>query len=149
MTDLRSAVHRAARSLPGGIETAAGILKRNPQTLRNELVGGERHKLDIGDAEAIMDIANSDELAIAAAAQRGGVFLRLANQHGAADMSDLAILELTCRAWRTSGDLASVVDEVLADGKVTRAELDQVRAKAIRSQQAMADLVTKLEALAE
>jgi hypothetical protein len=148
MTSLRAAVWRAARSLDGGIETAGRLIGRNPQTLRNELIGQERHKLDIGDAEAIIDLANSDELAIAAAAQRGGVFIRMDHQHASADVSDLAILELMARAWRTNGDVGRIVDEVLADGRVDRAEILQVKASVIRAQQALADMVTKLETLA-
>jgi hypothetical protein len=82
MSDLRIAVHRAARQFNGGIEALAAALSSldnlvKAQLLRNQLVGNERHFLSLDRAEAIIDLCNSDELAQAAARQRGGVFLRL------------------------------------------------------------------------
>ena len=149
MTTLRAAVWRAARQLDGGIETAARLLGRNAQSLRYALVGQNANKLDISDAEAIIDLADSDELAIAAARQRGGVFVKLEGHHADADVSDLAILELVTKVWRTSGDVGRVVDDVLADGRVDVAELAKVRRDVIRAQQALADMQHKLEMLAQ
>lgn len=148
MTTLKSAVWRAARSLDGGIETAARLLGRNPQSLRNALAGQAGNKLDVDDAEAIIDLANSDELAIAAAKQRGGTFVRLAQRDGE-DVSDVAILELVTRVWRTSGDVGRVVDEILEDGKIEPHEVVKVREAVMRAQSGLADMLRKVEVLAK
>ena len=148
MTTLRAAVWRAARSLDGGIETAARLLGRNAQSLRNALAGQQANKLDISDAEAIIDLADSDELAIAAAKQRGGVFVRLSQRDGE-DVSDVAILELVTKVWRTGGDVGRVVDEVLADGRIDLSEVAKVRESVMKAQQGLADMLRKVEVLAK
>lgn len=148
MTTLRAAVWRAARTLDGGIETAARLLGRNPQSLRNALAGQDANKLDISDAEAIIDLADSDELAIAAARQRGGVFVRLSQRDGG-DVSDIALLELVTKVWRTSGDVGRVVDEILEDGKIDLHEVAKVRESVMRAQQGLADMLRKVEVLAQ
>lgn len=148
MSTLRAAIWNAARSLDGGIETAARLLGRNAQTMRNALVAQDRNKLDIDDAEAIIDLADSDELAIAAAKQRGGVFVRLSS-HPDCDVSDVAILELVTKCWRTSGDVGRVVDEVLSDGRIDPSELAKVREAVMRAQQGLADMLRKVEVLAQ
>jgi hypothetical protein len=150
MSTLRQAVQRASLSIkPSGIETAAAVLKRNAQTLRNELAGGERHKLDITEAELIIDLANSDELANAAARQRGGLFVRKAYVHGDDDLSDLAILEIMAKVWSANGEVGRVVDEVLADRRVEKSEVPRVREAVIRWQQSLDAMLRKIEALAE
>ena len=149
MSTLRAAIWRAARGLDGGIETAARLLKRNPQTMRNSLVSQDRNKLDIGDAEAIIDLADSDELAIAAARQRGGVFIKLEGGHAESDLSDMALLELVTKVWRTSGDVGRVVDEVLADGRIDLTEVAKVREAITKAQQGLADMLRKVEVLAQ
>lgn len=148
MTTLKIAVWRAARSLDGGIETTARLIGRNPQSLRNALSGNPGNKLDLDDAEAIIDIANSDELAIAAAKQRGGVFVRLAHSDGE-DVSDIAILELVTRVWRTSGDVGRAVDQVLEDGRIDPKEVEAVRDSVMRAQQGLTDMLRKIEVLAK
>lgn len=148
MTTLRAAVWRAARTLDGGIETAARLLGRNAQSLRNALAGQDANKLDISDAEAIIDLADSDELAIAAARQRGGVFVRLSQRDGG-DVSDIALLELVTKVWRTSGDVGRVVDEILADGKIEPHEVAKVRESVMRAQQGLAEMLRKVEVLAQ
>lgn len=152
MSDLRIAVHRAARGFNGGVEALAAAMSSpdhvvKPQILRNQLVGNERHFLGLDRAEEIVDLCDSDELAHAAARQRGGVFVKLPED--GAPAGDLAVLELVTQVWRANGDVGRAVDETLADGRVERAELADVKAAIYRVQQTMAAMLSRMEAMAE
>lgn len=147
MSDLRLAVKRAAKSHRGGIEAVAAILKMNGQVLRNQLSGAERHHLQLDIAEEIVDLCDSDELANAAAIQRGGVFIKLpADQLPA---SDLAVLELVTHVWRANGDVGKAVDDTLADGRVERHEIAEVRKAIYKVQQAMTAMLNRLEEMSD
>lgn len=146
MSLLRSAVHRAGRSFRGGIEHLALDLKKNPGVLRNQLSGSDRHNLSIVDAETIIDLCDSDELAHAAAQQRGGVFVKLPEDEALA-ACDLAVLELVTHVWRANGDVGTAVDDALADGRVEHWELAKVRAAIYRTQQAMTAMLMRMEGM--
>lgn len=152
MSELRQAAHRAAKQFPGGIEALAVALshpghpKVNPQILRNALVGNERHHLSIERAEEVMDLCDSDELAHAAARQRGGVFVPMPKDGVPA--SDLAVLELVTHIWRANGDVGRAVDETLADGRVDASEIEAVRKAIYQAQQAMVAMLERLQGMA-
>lgn len=153
MSSLRSAVHQAAIKFPGGIEAIAGALsapdhKVNAQILRNQLIGNERHNLDIGRAEIIMDLCNSDALAHAAAQQRGGVFVKLPAEDEL-PASDLAVLELVTQIWRANGDVGRAIDEILADHRVEKSELPKIRSAVNKEITALQAVLVRLEGMAE
>lgn len=148
---LRAAVHRAAVKSKLGIEGMATAMsspenKVNATILRNQLVGNERHHLPIERAEMIIDLADSDELAHAAAQQRGGVFIKLPEDGSPA--SDLAVLELVTHVWRANGDVGKAIDETLADGRVELNEVANVRRAIYKVQQAMTAMLSRLEDMA-
>lgn len=147
MSDLRLAVKRAAKSHRGGIEGIASFLNMKGQVLRNQLNGLERHRLLLEVAEDIVDLCDSDELAHAAAIQRGGVFIKLPAD--ALPASDLAVLELVTHVWRANGDVGKAVDDTLADGRVEHHEIAEVRKSIYRMQQAMTAMLSRLEEMAE
>lgn len=152
MSSLRIAVHGIARSYKGGVEALAPQLstsehKVNPQILRNQLAGVDRHCLSIATAEAIVDICNSDELAHAAAKQRGGVFVKLPANGEVA--SDMAVLELVTHVWMANGDVGRAVDQTLADGRVEQAEISNVRNAIYQVQRAMLEMLSRLERMAD
>ncbi|MGL6245685.1 phage regulatory CII family protein [Pseudomonas sp.] len=152
MSDLLIAVNRAASKFKGGKEALAAALSSpdhqvKPQILRNQLVGNERHFLSLDRAEEIIDLCDSDELAHAAARQRGGVFVKLPTD--GAPAGDLAVLELVTHVWRANGDVGRAVDEALADGRVDEAELADVKAAIYRVQQTMVAMLGRLEGMAE
>lgn len=152
MSELRLSVHRAARSFKGGIEALAAALSSpdrrvNPQILRNQLAGNDRHFLTLDTAEATVDLCDSDELAHAAARQRGGVFIKLPEDGSLA--SDLAVLELVTHVWRANGDVGRAVDETLADGRVEPHEISEVKKAIYRTQQAMTAMLIRLEEMAD
>lgn len=151
MSELRAAVWRATQGYKGGIEAIAKQLSTahhtvNAQILRNQVSGNLRHNLSIATAESIVDLCNSDELAHAAAQQRGGVFIKLPED--GVHASDLAVLELVTQVWRANGDVGLAVDETLADGKVESAEIAKVRKAIYRTQQAMSAMLHRLEDMA-
>lgn len=152
MSLLRSAVHRAALHSRLGIEGLAGAMSTaevrvNPAILRNQLTGNERHHLGIERAELIMDLLDSDELAHAAAQQRGGVFVRL--PAGDSDGGDLAVLEMITHVWRAGGEVGKAVDDALADHVVERSEIAKIRKAIYRQQQALMAMLARLESMAE
>lgn len=152
MSLLRAAVHRAALQCRLGIEGLASAMsspesKVNAGVLRNQLTGNERHHLPIERAEMIMDLADSDELAHAAAQQRGGVFIKMPDVDAAS--GDLAVLEMITHVWRAGGEVGRSVDEALADHVVERAELAKIRQAIYRQQQTLMAMLTRLEEMAE
>lgn len=152
MSLLRSAVHRAALQCRLGIEGLASAMsspeaKVNAGVLRNQLTGNERHHLPIERAEMIMDLADSDELAHAAAQQRGGVFIKMPDVDAAS--GDLAVLEMITHVWRAGGEVGRAVDEALADHVVERAELAKIRQAIYRQQQTLMAMLSRLEEMAE
>lgn len=152
MSSLCSAVHRAAVSSKLGIDGLAAKMsspdvKVNYGTLRNQLTGNERHHLPIDRAEMIIDLTDSDELAHAAAQQRGGVFVKLPEDGALA--GDLAVLELVTQVWRANGDVGRAIEETLADGRVDRSEVAAVRKAIYKVQQAMTSMLARLEDMAE
>lgn len=149
---LRAAVHRAALHSKLGIEGMAAAMstaesKVNAAVLRNQLTGNERHHLAIDRAEMIVDLADSDELAHAAAQQRGGVFLRLPDADSAP--GDLAVLEMITHVWRAGGEVGRAVDEALADHVVEHSEVAKVRRAIYRQQQTLMAMLSRLEGMAE
>lgn len=149
---LCAAVHRAAVNSKLGIDVLAMKMsspdvKVNPTVLRNQLTGNERHHLPIDRAEMIIDLTDSDELAHAAAQQRGGVFVKLPPDGSPA--SDLAVLELVTHVWRANGDVGRAIDEMLADGRVELCEVASVRKAIYKVQQAMTAMLSRLEEMAE
>lgn len=152
MSSLRSAVHRAALGSKPGIEGLAAAMsspetKVNAAILRNQLTGNDRHHLPIDRAEMIIDLTDSDELAHAAAQQRGGVFMKLPSK--GESVGDLAVIEMITHVWMADGDIGRVVAEVLADRIVERSELPKVRQVIYRQQQKMMVLLQGLEQMAE
>jgi len=152
MSDLRLAVHRAARGFKGGIEALAAAMSSpehavKPQILRNQLAGNERHGLHLETAEAIVDLCDSDELAHAAAQQRGGVFLKLPDVDTAS--GDLAVLEMITHVWRAGGEVGRAVDETLADHVVEVSEVAKVRQAIYRQQQTLMAMLARLEEMAQ
>lgn len=149
---LRAAVHRAALHSKLGIEGLAGAMstadtKVNAAVLRNQLTGNERHHLGIDRAEMIIDLVDSDELAHAAAQQRGGVFIKLPE---AGEVSgDFAVLELVTHVWRANGDVGKAIDDALADGRVEMHEVAKVRKAIYKVQQTMTAMLSRLEDMAE
>lgn len=152
MSDLRISVHRASRQFKGGIDALAAALsspavKVNAQILRNQLCGNDRHELWLSRAEAIVDLCDSDELAHAAARQRGGVFVKMPSDEVPA--SDLAVLELVTHVWRANGDVGKAVDDTLADNRVEKHEIQAVRMTIYKQQQALMAMLVRLEGMSE
>lgn len=124
MSDLRIAVHRAARGFRGGVEALAAALSApgrsvSAQILRNQLVGNERHHLSLDRAEEIIDLADSDELAHAAARQRGGVFVKLP-EAGEHDREEL--LAKFNELYAELGELSTTFRAAVEDGEVDARE---------------------------
>ena len=147
MSDLRVAIHKAAVSHRGGIESIAAQLGVSGQILRNQLVGNDRHKLPIETAETLMDILDSDALADAAARQRSGVFVKL--PAAGDNAGDLAVLELVTHVWRANGDIGLAIDDALADGRVDRSEVERVRKAIYAMQKTLHAMLQRLEGMAE
>lgn len=128
MSDLRIAVHRAARGFRGGVEALAAALSSpehavKAQILRNQLVGNERHALGLDRAEEIVDLCDSDELAHAAARQRGGVFLKLP-EPGVHDREEL--LTKFNELYAQLGDLSATFRKSIEDGEVDARERQDI-----------------------
>ena len=151
MSELRSSVQRAAKGFPGGVVALAAALstpdhKLNEQVLRNQLSGNTGHLLSLVRAEEIMDLCDSDDLAHAAARQRGGVFMKLPTSDK--PCGDMAVLEMIAQLWEANGDVGRAVHQTLADGRVDHSEIREVRLAVYRVQSSLIEMLRRLEDMA-
>lgn len=151
MSELLSALQRAAKRFPGGIEALAAALstpdhRLNPQVLRNQLSGNPGHFLSLARAEEIIDLCHTDELAHAAARQRGGVFVKVPVSDKPS--GDMAVLEMITQLWEANGDVGRAVHKTLADGRVDHHEIREVRLAVYRVQSSLIEMLRRLEDMA-
>lgn len=133
--DPHAALHAMAleyKSADGktGVAALAHRMGRSPGVMYNKFSDHcETAALTLRDALAIQDATDSDALAEAIAATRGGIFVKLPDLGGAADddvLTDfLALID-------KEGVLARTLTEARADGLIESHEFDAVRADADR-----------------
>jgi hypothetical protein len=136
-------VHQAA----GGCEAIAVRLGMSAQILRNKAnPNNSANRVLLEDADQVMGITGDVRVLHALAANHSHVCIRV---DPAASSSDLAVLELVVQVMTGNGEVGAEVNRTLADGRVERHEIAAVKAAVYRSNQAMQQLVERLEGMAE
>lgn len=143
----RDAFHLTVHDYPGGCEALAVRLGMSAVILRNKANAGHLHnKPMIDDVDRVMAITGDHRILHSLAQNHGYVCFRMGDE---ATASDMAVLELVTQVWTTNGEVGAEVNRTLADGRVDPDEVARVRAAVYRAQQALLEVVARLDGMAE
>jgi hypothetical protein len=141
------AFHQTVHGAPGGCETVAPRLGMSAAILRNKAnPNSATNKPMLDDADRLMGITGDHRILHALAQNHGYVCFRMGED---ATASDMAVLELVTQVWTTNGEVGAEVNRTLADGRVDRAEVERVRTAVYRAQQALLEVVARLDGMSE
>ena len=145
--NILDAFYRTVHDAAGGCETLAVRLGMSAQILRNKAnPNSHTNKVLLEDADQVMGITGDLRVLHALAANHGHVCVKI-DQSSAS--SDLAVLELVVQVMAGHGDVGDEVLRTLADSRVEHHEIKAVKAAIYRANQAMQQLVARLEDMAE
>lgn len=145
--NVHDAFYQTVHGAPGGCEALAIRLGMSAAVLRNKAnVHSATNKPMLDDVDRAMGITGDHRVLHALAQNHGYVCFRMGEE---ATASDMAVLELVTQVWTTNGEVGSEVNRTLADGRVDRAEVERVRAAVYRAQQALLEVVARLDGMSE
>jgi hypothetical protein len=61
----------------------------------------------------------------------------------------MAVLEMVTQVWQTNGEVGTEINQALADGRITRAEVERVRDAVRRAERALECVVARFEGMAQ
>ncbi|CAN7739497.1 phage regulatory CII family protein [Duganella sp. LjRoot269] len=141
------AFHSTVHSYPGGCEALAARMGVGAAVLRNKAnPNADYHKPTLADADLAMALSGNYAVLHALAQNHGHVCIPVQTEAAA---SDIAILELVTQVWSASGTVGAEVHATLADGIVEQHEIARVKAAVYRVNRSLADMVARLEGMAE
>ncbi|MDR3414203.1 MAG: phage regulatory CII family protein [Formivibrio sp.] len=144
--NLADAAHATVYDYPGGAESLAPRLGMGAQVLRNKVnPNGDRNVLGLQEASRLMMVTRDYRLLQAICLEQNFAAVPLVD----GPIGDVKILELITRIWKEIGDLGCVTQEVLADHKVTHAEVGRFKEEVQLVVAAVMSLQFALEALEE
>lgn len=145
--NVQDAFYKTVHGFAGGCETLAVRLGMSSAVLRNKAnVHSTTNKPMLDDADRVMGITGDYSILHALAGNHGYVCVKIED---GATASDLAVLEIMAKCWSTNGDFGSEVNRALVDGRMERREIEAIREAVRRADQAMHQLVARLEQMAE
>jgi hypothetical protein len=145
--DVRDAFYYTVHDYKGGAEALAPRMGCTAAILRNKADPKKDHnKPMLADADNIMALTGDYRVLHALAANHNHVCIK-GDPKGTA--SDLAILELVTHVWQAEGDVGAAVHTALADGRVDKKEIAKVRGAIYKAQQALNEMLMRLEDMAE
>lgn len=143
----QDAFHQTVHGAQGGCEALAVRLGMSAAVLRNKANPNTSfNKVTLDDADRVMGLTGDYRVLEALAANHRRVCIEV-EEGGSA--SDLAVLEIMTKCWATNGDFGAEVNRALEDGRVDRREIAAIRDSVLRANQAMHQLVARLEGMAE
>lgn len=143
----RDAFHATVHETPGGCEALAIRLGMSAVILRNKAnVNHAHNKPMLDDIDRVMGITGDHRVLHALAQNHGYVCFRMGDD---ATASDMAVLELVTQVWTTNGEVGAEVNRTLSDGRVDQDEVARVRVAVYRAQQALLEVVARLDGMAE
>lgn len=144
--NIKDAMHHTVHDYPGGSESLGPRMNIVAAVLRNKVnPNSTSHHLTLIEADRLMTMTGDHRILEALAQHHGYVLVPVDFDQPA---SDLAILELVTRVWRTNGDVGKAVDEALCDGKITSKELEHIQDTITQVEQAMHTMLARLKELA-
>ncbi|WP_051711518.1 phage regulatory CII family protein [Andreprevotia chitinilytica] len=144
---LLDAIYKTAHEHPGGVEALAARMGVNAQVLRNKVnPNAASHHLTAREADLMMALTGDFGVLHALAANHGFVCVKAPDDVSA---GDLAVLDIITLIWARTGDVGRAVYETLADGRVEKHELSNVRQLAYTLQQGLIEMLGRLESMAD
>jgi cob(I)alamin adenosyltransferase len=141
------AFHKTVHGAPGGCEAIAPRMGLSVGILRNKAnPNSATNKPTLDEADRLMGITGDCSILDALAANHNRVCVKVEDGASAADM---AVLEMITWVWQSNGEVGTEVNHALADGRITRAEVDRVRAAVRRAERALESVVARLEGMAQ
>lgn len=141
------AFHKTVHGAPGGCEAIATRMGMSAAILRNKAnPNSATNKPTLDEADRLMGITGEHSILHALAANHGYVCVRVED---GASASDMAVLEMVTQVWQTNGEVGAEVNKALADGRITRAEIDRVRDAVKRAERALEGVVARLEGMTQ
>lgn len=147
--DVLDAAYRVAHDFPDrGAVGLAARLDKNPGTFLNELAAGcETAKLGLGTAVA-MSLATGDPRILHAFADALG-YVAVCRPDPAAEASDSALLDLFLSRDSLLGEFGLVVQQALADGRISAEEMGDIKRRAYAAVAAIFDIRARLQGLVD
>lgn len=148
---LEQAVHDTVHQYRGphgrrGATALAPRIGMNPGTLNNKAYPGHESQLSLRESIPVQLVTGDFRILHAYADELN----HLAVPRGDfSNTSDAELLDLYAKYHAQVGNAARAVSHALADGRVTRDEVRQVRAEFINAARANMEFVARLEAIAE
>ncbi|MGJ9420450.1 phage regulatory CII family protein [Massilia sp. CMS3.1] len=141
------AFHKTVHGAPGGCEAIAPRMNMSAAILRNKAnPNSATNKPTLDEADRLMGVTGVHDILHALAANHGYVCVRV--EEGAT-AGDMAVLEMITQVWQTNGEVGTEINQALADGRITRAEVDRIREKVRRAECALESVVSRLEGMAQ
>lgn len=150
-SDIRHAAYLTAHEFPpvGGLnsmESAAVVLGRATGTVYNKVDPGTDQGLYLQEALQLVLASKDYRILHAFAAACGHVAVQLAPF---GPCSDVELLDLFIAAAKAAGDRAKTIGRALADGRIDREEIKQIRAAFYAEFRAQQELLSRLEAITD
>lgn len=115
------AAHKTVRDYPGGSESLAPRIGMSAAVLRNKVnPNNTTHHLTLAEADDIMAVSADFRILHALAGQHGFVLHRLDSPDSG------SLVEALLMAAAGQGDLARIVAEAIADGRITPNEASSI-----------------------
>jgi len=141
------AFHKTVHGSPGGVDALAPRMGLSAGILRNKAnPNSATNKPTLDEADRLMGVTGVYDVLHSLAANHGFVCVRVEEGASAADM---AVLEMVTQVWQTNGEVGAEINQALADGRITKAEVVRVREAVRRAERALESVVARLEGMAE
>lgn len=141
------AFHATVHDAPGGCESLAPRMGMSAAVLRAKAnPNADRNHPTIGDADRVMGLTGDYRILHALAGNHSHVCWQVDANTAP---SDLAVLELVTHVWRAHGSVGAAVDAALADGRIERHEVQQIRTAIYNTIQALNMMLARIEHLVE
>jgi len=145
--NLQDAFYQTVHSYEGGCEVLAVRMNMSAAILRNKANPNTTTNLPSAkDLDDVVSLTRNPLLVHTFAANHGFVCVRVPDD---VDASDMAVLEMVTKVWTTNGEVGAEVNKALADGRITRREIEQVRAAVKRAERALEEVAARLAGMAE
>lgn len=145
MSAVIDAAHQLVQAYPGGAESLAPRIGKNPTTMRHEINRTGPAKLGLADAVSMSVMADDRRILNAFAAEMGCLVLQLPSSLSC----DSTSMERVSKMAKEFSDLIASVTAAKADGKVTANELAHVEREGAELMRAVQGLLAHVRSVHE
>lgn len=145
--NVQDAFYNTVHEAPGGVEALAGRMAMSAAVLRNKAnPNATSNTPSLGEADRIMGITGDHRILHSLAANHGYVCVGMPSD---VVVADLAVLEIATHIWTTNGEVGKQLHQALADGRVTKDEVERVRDAVRQTERALEEMLARLSQMAE